>query len=66
MQQLTLFSESVPVLPITYYPDFLALEQATEKWQTNGFLAGTRQLACDAPRLPIYTSASGSENQQSG
>ncbi|WP_256091239.1 hypothetical protein [Nostoc sp. KVJ20] len=33
MQQLTLFSESTPVLPITYYPDFLALEQANELYQ---------------------------------
>ncbi|MEH2185578.1 MAG: alpha-ketoglutarate-dependent dioxygenase AlkB [Nostoc sp.] len=33
MQQLTLFSESTPVLPVTYYPDFLSLEQANELYQ---------------------------------
>ncbi len=33
MQQLTLFSESTPVLPITYYPDFLTPEQANELYQ---------------------------------
>jgi hypothetical protein len=33
MQQLNLFAESVPVLPITYYPDFLSLEQANEFYQ---------------------------------
>jgi alkylated DNA repair dioxygenase AlkB len=33
MQQLTLFSESIPVLPVTYYPDFLSLEQANELYQ---------------------------------
>jgi hypothetical protein len=25
MQQLNLFAESTPVLPVTYYPDFLTL-----------------------------------------
>ncbi|MBE9038756.1 hypothetical protein [aff. Roholtiella sp. LEGE 12411] len=49
MQQLNLFAESTPVLPITYYPDFLSLEQANElyqhclklEWQQNQFsLAG--------------------------
>ena len=33
MQQLNLFAESAPVLPITYYPDFLSLEQANELYQ---------------------------------
>ncbi|MBD2248129.1 alpha-ketoglutarate-dependent dioxygenase AlkB [Nostoc sp. FACHB-888] len=33
MQQLNLFAESVPVLPITYYPDFLTPEQANELYQ---------------------------------
>lgn len=33
MQQLNLFTESAPVLPITYYPDFLSLEQANELYQ---------------------------------
>ncbi|QLE39971.1 alpha-ketoglutarate-dependent dioxygenase AlkB [Nostoc sp. C052] len=33
MQQLTLFSESVAVLPITYYPDFLSQELANELYQ---------------------------------
>ncbi|MFN6464546.1 MAG: hypothetical protein RMZ41_022395 [Nostoc sp. DedVER02] len=33
MQQLTLFSEYTPVLPITYYPDFLSLEQGNELYQ---------------------------------
>ena len=37
----------------------------TEKWQTNGFLAGTRQSTRDAPWLPVYSSASGSQDQQS-
>ncbi|WP_100903809.1 DUF3854 domain-containing protein [Nostoc flagelliforme] len=33
MQQLNLFAESAPVLPITYYPDFISLEQANELYQ---------------------------------
>ena len=33
MQQLNLFAESAPALPITYYPDFLSLEQANELYQ---------------------------------
>jgi alkylated DNA repair dioxygenase AlkB len=33
MQQLNLFAESTPVLPITYYSDFLTLEQANELYQ---------------------------------
>ncbi|WP_298904057.1 hypothetical protein [uncultured Nostoc sp.] len=33
MQQLNLFGESTPVLPITYYPDFLTLEQANSLYQ---------------------------------
>ncbi|MDZ8135811.1 MAG: alpha-ketoglutarate-dependent dioxygenase AlkB [Nostoc sp. DedQUE04] len=33
MQQLTLFSESVPLLPAIYYPDFLSLEQANQLYQ---------------------------------
>jgi alkylated DNA repair dioxygenase AlkB len=33
MQQLNLFNESVPVLPITYYPDFLSLELANSLYQ---------------------------------
>lgn len=33
MQQLNLFQESAPVLPITYYPDFLGIEQANELYQ---------------------------------
>ncbi|MHC5915589.1 MAG: alpha-ketoglutarate-dependent dioxygenase AlkB family protein [Nostoc sp.] len=33
MQQLNLFAESVPVLPITYYPDFLSQELANELYQ---------------------------------
>ncbi|MCC5669818.1 alpha-ketoglutarate-dependent dioxygenase AlkB [Nostoc sp. CHAB 5784] len=33
MQQLTLFAESIPVLPISYYPDFLSLEQANQLYQ---------------------------------
>ena len=33
MQQLNLFAESTPVFPITYYPDFLSLEQANELYQ---------------------------------
>ncbi|MCC5669395.1 hypothetical protein LC653_37575 [Nostoc sp. CHAB 5784] len=33
MQQLNLFAESAPVLPVTYYPDFLSLEQANELYQ---------------------------------
>ncbi|MCC5668519.1 alpha-ketoglutarate-dependent dioxygenase AlkB [Nostoc sp. CHAB 5784] len=33
MQQLNLFTELTPVLPITYYPDFLTLEQANELYQ---------------------------------
>jgi hypothetical protein len=28
MQQLTLFAESTPVLPITYYPDFLTIRNS--------------------------------------
>ncbi|MEA5505945.1 hypothetical protein VB735_23070 [Halotia wernerae UHCC 0503] len=33
MQQLNLFPESSPVLPVSYYPDFLSLEQANELYQ---------------------------------
>ena len=33
MQQLNLFAESVPVLPITYYPDFLSQELANSLYQ---------------------------------
>ncbi|MBG1262651.1 hypothetical protein [Nostoc commune] len=33
MQQLNLFTELVPVLPVTYYPDFLSIEQANELYQ---------------------------------
>ncbi|MEH2002583.1 MAG: alpha-ketoglutarate-dependent dioxygenase AlkB [Nostoc sp.] len=33
MQQLNLFPESSPVLPVSYYPDFLNLEQANELYQ---------------------------------
>jgi alkylated DNA repair dioxygenase AlkB len=33
MQQLNLFTESTPVLPVTYYPNFLTLEQANELYQ---------------------------------
>jgi alkylated DNA repair dioxygenase AlkB len=33
MQQLNLFNESTPVLPVTYYPNFLTLEQANELYQ---------------------------------
>ena len=33
MQQLTLFSESAPVLPVTYYPDFLSQELANSLYQ---------------------------------
>ncbi len=33
MQQLNLFQESTPVLPITYYPDFLGTEAANSLYQ---------------------------------
>jgi hypothetical protein len=33
MQQLSLFTESTPVLPITYYPDFLSQELANSLYQ---------------------------------
>ena len=33
MQQLNLFAELAPVLPVTYHPDFLSLEQANELYQ---------------------------------
>ncbi|BBD70176.1 2OG-Fe(II) oxygenase [Nostoc commune NIES-4072] len=33
MQQLNLFAELAPVLPVTYYPDFLSFEQANELYQ---------------------------------
>ncbi|AUB43375.1 Alkylated DNA repair dioxygenase AlkB (plasmid) [Nostoc flagelliforme CCNUN1] len=33
MQQLNLFQESTPVLPLTYYPDFLSQELANELYQ---------------------------------
>ena len=36
MQQLNLFAESTPVLPIAYYPNFLTLEQANELYQHQG------------------------------
>jgi alkylated DNA repair dioxygenase AlkB len=33
MQQLNLFAELAPVLPVTYYPDFLSFEQANSLYQ---------------------------------
>lgn len=33
MQQLNLFPESSPVLPVSYYPDFLTLQEANELYQ---------------------------------
>jgi alkylated DNA repair dioxygenase AlkB len=33
MQQLNLFTQSIPVLPVSYYPDFLTPEQANELYQ---------------------------------
>ncbi len=33
MQQLNLFPQSTPVLPVTYYPDFLNLEEANSLYQ---------------------------------
>ncbi|RCJ41899.1 2OG-Fe(II) oxygenase [Nostoc minutum NIES-26] len=33
MQQLTLFGESTPILPVTYYPNFLSLQEANELYQ---------------------------------
>ncbi|MEH1821988.1 MAG: alpha-ketoglutarate-dependent dioxygenase AlkB [Nostoc sp.] len=33
MQQLNLFAESTPVLPVTYYPDFLSQELANSLYQ---------------------------------
>ena len=30
MQQLTLFAEFAPVISVSFYPDFLSLEQANE------------------------------------
>ncbi|RCJ30007.1 hypothetical protein A6769_34775 [Nostoc punctiforme NIES-2108] len=33
MQQLNLFAESTPALPVTYYPDFLSQELANELYQ---------------------------------
>ncbi|MEA5504330.1 alpha-ketoglutarate-dependent dioxygenase AlkB [Halotia wernerae UHCC 0503] len=33
MQQLDLFPESSPVLPVTYYPGFLTLQEANELYQ---------------------------------
>ncbi|WP_242056169.1 hypothetical protein [Nostoc flagelliforme] len=33
MQQLTLFPESVPTLPVNYYPEFLNKEEADELYQ---------------------------------
>lgn len=33
MQQLTLFEESTPTLPVSYYPNFLSLQQANELYQ---------------------------------
>ncbi|RCJ24024.1 2OG-Fe(II) oxygenase [Nostoc minutum NIES-26] len=33
MQQLNLFPESVPTLPVTYYPNFLTLQEANELYQ---------------------------------
>ena len=55
MQQLNLFTESVPVLPITYYPDFLSLEQANSlyqhclklEWQQN-------QIRIAGKTLPVH------------
>ncbi|WP_341531679.1 alpha-ketoglutarate-dependent dioxygenase AlkB (plasmid) [Nostoc sp. UHCC 0302] len=33
MQQLNLFPQSAPVLPVTYYPDFLERQQVSELYQ---------------------------------
>lgn len=33
MQQLNLFPESVPTLPVSYYPDFLTTQEANELYQ---------------------------------
>ncbi|MBD2473188.1 alpha-ketoglutarate-dependent dioxygenase AlkB [Nostoc sp. FACHB-145] len=33
MQQLTLFPESTPTLPVTYYPEFLSIQEANELYQ---------------------------------
>ncbi|MBD2452268.1 alpha-ketoglutarate-dependent dioxygenase AlkB [Nostoc sp. FACHB-152] len=33
MQQLTLFPESTPILPVTYYPQFLSIQEANELYQ---------------------------------
>ncbi|AUB44797.1 Alkylated DNA repair dioxygenase AlkB (plasmid) [Nostoc flagelliforme CCNUN1] len=64
MQQLNLFQESTPVLPITYYPDFLSLEQANSlyqhclklEWQQNQFSFAGKTMP--VPRLEcIYGDA---------
>jgi len=57
MQQLNLFAESTPVLLITYYPDFLEIEQANElyqhclklEWQQNQIRIGGKTMP--VPRL---------------
>ncbi|MBW4565323.1 MAG: alpha-ketoglutarate-dependent dioxygenase AlkB [Mojavia pulchra JT2-VF2] len=33
MQQLNLFDEPAPTLPVTYYPDFLTIQEANELYQ---------------------------------
>jgi alkylated DNA repair dioxygenase AlkB len=57
MQQLNLFTELIPVLPITYYPDFLSQELANSlyqhclklEWQQNQILMLGKTLP--VPRL---------------
>ena len=57
MQQLNLFQESTPVLPITYYPDFLSQELANSlyqhclklEWQQNQFSFAGKTMP--VPRL---------------
>ncbi|MDJ0734870.1 MAG: hypothetical protein QNJ47_12510 [Nostocaceae cyanobacterium] len=33
MKQMSLFDESTPSLPVTYYPDFLSIQKANELYQ---------------------------------
>ncbi|WP_225912265.1 alpha-ketoglutarate-dependent dioxygenase AlkB [Nostoc flagelliforme] len=61
MQQLNLFAELAPVLPVTYYPDFLSQELANElyqhclklEWQQNQIRIAGKTMP--VPALNVFT-----------
>ena len=67
MQQLNLFQESTPVLPVSYYPDFLSQELANElyqhclklEWQQNQIRIAGKTMP--VPRLECLYGDKGSD-----